>query len=537
MSAAVARRAQRQSAAGLGVMIRLVVRRNRVRLAVWWATLVGMYAYVVVYYADTFTTPESLAEYAELAASPGMVALVGLSPAADTLGGAVWTKAWMSVVIALAIGMVFLVTRNGRADEELGRTELLRARVLGIHTGSYASWLVNGVLCVLVGVGVTVASIGFELGGTTSALILGASVTGVGLVGLGVGAVTGQLAVTSRSANALGAVIIVAMYLLRMIGDMGDGALTWASPIGWGQKMEPYATDRWWPVLGHLVLTAVLLAIAHQVEARRDLGAGVLPQRPGPATAPARYGTPWGLGVRMERNVMIGWLVAGIVTGLVTGSVATAMTDLITDGGPSIDDLLRGTGVSALVALLVAMVALITAAFALQTTLSLRADEASGVIEPQLAGAVSRWSWAVQRLLIPVVWSAVILAVSGAVLGAVYGASINDLSQLWTITGACLAYWPSLMVLVGLAVFLWGWVPRSASPVSWAVMGVLWIITMFGEVFGLPEWIIEATPIAATPYLPYEQFSATPLLVMTGVALALTAAGLVRFVGRDVQPA
>ncbi|WP_162242699.1 hypothetical protein [Cellulomonas sp. Leaf395] len=32
----------------------------------------------------------------------------------------------MTIALGLAIGVAFLVTRNGRADEEVGRTELLR---------------------------------------------------------------------------------------------------------------------------------------------------------------------------------------------------------------------------------------------------------------------------------------------------------------------------------------------------------------------------------------------------------------------------
>jgi putative exporter of polyketide antibiotics len=33
-----------------------------------------------------------------------------------------------------------------------------------------------------------------------------------------------------------------------VIGDLGDGRLTWASPIGWGQEMQPCGANRWWPL-------------------------------------------------------------------------------------------------------------------------------------------------------------------------------------------------------------------------------------------------------------------------------------------------
>ncbi len=529
------------SLTGIGPMVRLILRRNRVRLAVWFVVLVGMYQYVVSFYSETFPTQESLDDFAKLSNTPGIKALTGLSPAANTMGGAVWTKGWMTVVLALAIGVVFLVTRNGRADEELGRTELLRSRMLGVHAYSVASWLVNGALCVAVGFGIALVSIGGSLDpegtGIAGSLVLGASVAGIGLVGLGVGAVAGQMASTSRGANSLGAIVLVALYVLRMIGDLGDGRLSWASPIGWGQEMQAYGANRWWPLALLVVFAAALLALSTWIEATRDHGAGLLPQRPGKATAPARFASPLGLALRLQRNPIIGWTVAVVLGGLLFGSVVEAMTDLLSDAGGGVDDLLRGTGVTALLSLLVSMMALITVIFATQTTVSLRSDEASGMIEPQLAGAVSRRRWALQRLLIPAVWSVVLLLVGGYLVGSVYGSTIDDPSQGGKLAMAALAYWPAVMVFVGLGVALWGWLPRLAIPITWGVMAAMWFVTMLGEVFGLPQWFIDALPLSATPYQPFEAMSWPPLFVMTAIAAVLTWTGIDRFTRRAVVPA
>ena len=527
--------------AGIGSMVRLILRRNRVRLVVWFVVLVGMYQYIVSYYKSVFPTQQSLDDFAALSNTPGIKALTGLSSAADTMGGAVWTKGWMTVVVALALVVVFLTTRNGRADEEVGRTELLRSRVLGVHAYSVASWLVSGALVVATGLFIALVSIGGSLdpegAGVTGSLVLGASVAGVGLVGLGVGAVAGQVSTTSRGANSLGSTVIVVIYVLRMIGDLGNGALTWVSPIGWGQHMQPYAGNHWWPFVLLVALAAVLLGVAYWLEGTRDFGAGLVAEKPGKASAPARYASPLGLALRLQRNPIIGWTVAVVLGGIMFGSVVQAMTDLLKDAGQGAQDLLRGEGVSALLALLLSVMALITLIFALQTTVTLRSDEASGIIEPQLAGAMSRWRWALQRLAIPAVWSAVLLVVGGYLVGAVYGSSIHDSSQGGRLAMAALAYWPAVMVFVGLAVLLWGYVPRVAVPITWGVMAAMWFLTMFGEVFGLPSWFLGALPLAATPYLPLESMTWTPLVVLTLVAVALGWAGLDRFARRDIQPA
>jgi ABC-2 type transport system permease protein len=365
---------------------------------------------------------------------------------------------------------------------------------------------------------------------------MGASVAGVGLFGLGVGAVAGQVATTSRGANALGAGVIMGCYVLRMIGDLGNGVLTWASPIGWGQEMQPFAGNRWWPFLLLLLVAAALVALAAWIESRRDVGAGLIAERPGRASAPVRFASPLGLALRLQRASIIGWTITVLLSALLFGSIIEAMNDLLDDAAGSMStDFLRGSGVTALLAMLASMIGLITAVFATQSAVSLRADEASGIVEPQLAGAVSRRRWAWQRLGIPIVGSAALLVIGGLTLGAVYGSVTGDTSQAGTMAGAALAYWPAVMVLVGVAVALFGWVPRVAVAGTWGVMAAMWFATMLGEVFGLPEWFVDALPFAAVPYVPYESMSWTPLVVMTTVAGALAWSGVERFCRRDVQ--
>jgi ABC-2 type transport system permease protein len=521
-------------------MIRLVLRRNRVRLVVWWLVIAGLFAYVGSYYKTLFPTQASLDQFATLSNTPAIKALTGLAAAPDTLGGAVWTKAWMTAALSLAFGVAFLVTRSGRADEELGRTELLRSRVLGLHSYSVASWVVNAALCVAAGGGVALASAagGLDPAGTgvTGSLVLGASVMGLGLVAIGVAAIAGQVASTSRGANALASIVLGGFYALRMVGDLGDGRLTWASPVGWGQEMQPFAGDRWWPLALSFALAAILLAVAARLELRRDLGAGLTPERPGPAGAPARYGTPLGLGLRLQRGPIIGWTIALVFTSLLFGSIIEAMSKVLDAPNSPFSRVAGGTGIDALLSLLIVMMALITTVFALQSTVGLRADEASGIIEPQLSGVVSRRRWALGRLLIPAVGSIALLGLGGAGIGLGYGAYIGDPSQTGKFALYALAYWPATMVFVGLATALFGWIPRLAIPLTWGVLAAMWFIVVLGDALNLPAWVLGALPFSATPYQPLEPLTWTPLVMLSLVACGLGWAGLARFSRRDIQP-
>lgn len=68
-------------------MLRLALRRNRVRLAVWWVVLVGLFAYVGAYYKTLFTTQGDLDDFAALSNTPAIKALTGLAAVPNTSAG------------------------------------------------------------------------------------------------------------------------------------------------------------------------------------------------------------------------------------------------------------------------------------------------------------------------------------------------------------------------------------------------------------------------------------------------------------------
>ncbi|MFF2370313.1 ABC transporter permease [Agromyces sp. NPDC058110] len=524
-------------------LTRFILRRNWLRLALWVVVLVGMVAMVYESQRVAFPTQESRDAYAAVANTPAVAALTGLPYGAGTLGGILNIKIWMTLAVSIGFASIFLVTRNGRAEEENGRTELVRAGAVGHHAYSLANQLVVGGLSVAIGLLIGLTCIGLGLPAEGS-LAMGASIAGVGIAFLGIAALAGQLTSTSRAANSLASIVLGVSYLVRAIADVqaeGDtpSPLSWASPIGWAQNMRSFGENVWWPLLLLVGLGIGGCLVAGVVESRRDVGAGVLPDRPGRAAASRALATPLGLAVRLERGPMIGWLLGGLVGGLFYGGVASAMSDLL-DSGNAFAKAFTGQADSMLdgiVGLFVMATAMVAAAFAVQSSTSVRLEEASGRLEPQLAGAVSRIGWALTRYLLASVWGIVILATSGLVFGLAFSVTQGDPDQVLRIFTASLAYIPSLLLLVGVTVLLTGWLPRQAILITWIVYGASVVIAMFGPLFSLSEELIDATPLAATPRVPGVEFDAAPLVVLGAVALACWALGLWRFRTRDLTQA
>lgn len=527
---------------GFGIMVRFILRRNWLRMLIWLVVLAGMVVLVIDSQRELFPTQADRDAYALVANTPAIAALTGLPYAAGTLGGILNIKLWMTMAIALSFAVIFLVTRNGRAEEEAGRTELLRAGVLGNHAYSLANWTVFSAFAILVGLASAGAAISQELP-VDGALTMGASFAATALVFLGVSAVAGQLTRTSGGANGLASTVLGISYLVRAVADVqGEGEnaswLAWLSPIGWAQQSRSYGDNNWWPLLLCVGAAVILLVVALALERGRDLGAGLIPERVGPRSATAALRTQTGLTIRLQRGSIIGWSVGIVVFAMFFGGVATAMADLLSGDSPIAQAFLGGSKniLDGLLGFFLMANALLVAAFVLQSADSIRAAESKGRTEMQWSSAISRIRWAAARMVVPAVWSLGLLAVSGAAIGATFGAAVGQPDQAWRFLGASVAYWPSALLVIGVVVLCAAVIPRAAAAVTWALYAVAVVLSMFGDLFGLPDWVIKNTPFTAIPRLGMD-FTVLPLVVVTALAVIAGGIGLWVLRNRDMTSA
>lgn len=521
---------------GTGALVRLALRLDRVRLPVWVLTLAVLPALTAANYMELYPTEESLRVVGEVLTNPSLVAVNG-PLFAVSLGGLTAWKIGVTEFVLVALMSLLTVVRHTRTEEETGRLELIGATVVGRYAPLTAALLTAALANLGIALLVALGLIGTGLP-VTGSLALGLATGLAGLMFVAVAAVAAQLTESARSATAITAAVLGASFLLRAVGDTGPTWLSWLSPIGWAMRLRPFAGEVWWVTGLAAGSVVVLTAVAYALVARRDLGAGLVAERPAAAEAAAALRTPLALAWRLHRGLLIGWVIAMALSGAVLGGAAHGLSDGLAVSEQITEMLARMGGrkglVDAYLAAVFGIIGLVAAAYTVQATLRLRGEESSGRVEPLLATRVGRIGWVFSHLAFALLGTAVLLAAAGAGGGLAYGLQIHDVGgQLPRLLAAALVQLPATWVLAGIGTALFGLAPRLTA-LTWAGLVACVVVLELGALLGLSQWIVDASPFAHVPKLPGSAFTATPLLWLTGIAAVLTAAGLASLRHRDV---
>ncbi|WP_410589696.1 ABC transporter permease [Amycolatopsis sp. lyj-23] len=515
---------------GTGALLRLILRRDRFLVPVWILGLtlapVGYLSSIKAAYPDAAARQHF---FDVNASSATFVVRNGPLYGSSTGNLLAWQCGFVPVVAALIA--LLTVVRHTRTEEEAGRRELTGATVVGRHAGLVAAVLAACGACLAFGL---LAAAGLAAQGVpvAGALALGAGFAVAGWVFAGVGAVAAQLTWGAGGARGFGIGALVLAFLLRAAGDSSGSAawLAWLSPIGWAHRLRPFAGEQWWVLALGVFATGFLVAVGVALSARRDLGAALLPARPGRPAAKASLRSPLTLAWRLQRGSLLVWTACLALVGLLMGGVAQNVADVLRDNRKIADVFSRvgggGAVVDAYLAGTMTLFGLAAASYAVQATLKLRAEEAAGRAEPLLATAVGRIGWALAHLTFAFAGSAFVLAVTGWATGLAYGSGFG-------LVPAALAQLPAVWVLTGLAVLLTGCFPRFAAA-AWGLLAAFLVLSLVGSALQWNDVVLGISPFQHLPRLPGGTFTAAPALWLAAIAAATGAAGLFALRRRDI---
>ncbi len=370
--------------AGTGALVKLGLRRDRIMMPVWVYALTATAVSTAYSYDKLYKTTESRLDFADgVRNNVSTLAYYGHVYDFGSTGGLVaWRLAGIGAAL-VGVMSILLVVRHTRADEEAGRLELVGAGVVGRYAPLTAGLLIavgaDALLAGLTFAGLIVVgmpalgSLAFGLAWLSGAVIFAA-----------VAAVAAQFFDSTRTTNGVAIAVLGLAYLLRAIGDAGPSWVSWLSPIGWSQQLRPYAAERWWVLALSVALASIVAAGAYVLVGRRDLGAGLLPARPGPAAAGSSLRSPFALAWRLQRGLLFAWTAGLMVYGAAIGGIAQGVNDLVKDSKGTRDLLLDMGGqkgiVDAFIATAMGILGLAASIYAVQAVLraSLGGERSAG---------------------------------------------------------------------------------------------------------------------------------------------------------------
>ncbi|WP_433676099.1 ABC transporter permease [Microbacterium gorillae] len=503
--------APRTRAGAVRTLWAVQMRRDRLQLAVWILGNAAMAGLAVTGVAQSYgSEAERSTLLATAIANPVVLTFRGLPSGA---GAAEFTGFLILpfLVMIAAFMSSFLAVRHTRAEEESGRAELVGATMASRGSALCATALHGFTANALTAAAVAVAFLasGLPLSGSVTA---GVTTGAAGLVFLGVGLIAAQLFASSRGANALGVIVILASFLVGGVGNaigspnadltrMESSVLAWFSPFGWAENVRPFADNDPGPFLPLVAAAAIGLLLAAALQSRRDVGASLLAPRRRRAQASGSLRGPVTLVGRLTRGSAIAWAVGAFLTGVLATSLASVVQDL---GGsnPAIATILEAMSQSGdlragTVVIFFTVVGILASCCAVQLIARARQEEAHGTVEPLWAAAVGRRGWLASYLAVGVI--AIAVVDGAAVLGALVGLarSGDDLvREVWVGAAGQGAVAVAFLTITALVLVV---LPRWTIGIGWSIVVLATIIGLFGPLFGLPDELTRLSPFSQVP--------------------------------------
>ena len=545
---------------GTWTLIKLILRRDRIKLPVWLLALAGILLAMIPTLQNTYAAPETLATlYQQFSTVPAGLFLTGPmdGPNFSSLF-TIETVLWWGLVIAFM--NTLFVARHTRQNEESGATELLLSTRASRFSPLFATLLValamNLLLSILIFLGLIALNPDFDSG---SILLYSIGFGIFGFVWASLAAIFAQIFESARTANAAAAIAIGVAFLLRGVGDFlasrgADGILhaawpSWLSPFGWLQATRSLTFPNWSPLLIPLVFIIFASLLAFILQRSRDVGAGILPSRKGRSRARKFLRTPLGLTFYLQKNIFFGWLAGALAMVAVIGALVPQMSRVY-DSSPELAQMISamgggGGGTDAINSLSEKLIPTFLSAMLMITVLMIlayvvhalsraRTEESSGHLENLLATRLSRTRWLALHLATALIAAALMLAASGFVMAL----CVNSLSA-WHVTIsdyvlAGLSYWPLVALLAGLYLALFGLLPRAAAAISWTFFGFIAFMSWLGPLLKIDQWIMNLSPLTHLSSAPAEAIKIAPIFVILAVALLFASLGFISWRQRNL---
>ncbi len=511
---------------GTGRLTRLGLRTGGIGLLLVVVLTAGLVTLIAGSITALYGDAGERLRYAEtIGTSPASLAFNGRGYGLETIGGITAFEIGFIGQLLFPLLAVHVALRHTRREEEAGRTEVLTAGRVGRLAPLAAGKILVAGVCLAIGVLMFAGLVAVGLPATGSAWYAAGIAVFMLFFGM-VGLLLGQLAQSARTAYLTGLALITGAFLLRAVIDGMGWAALWLSPLGWLPEVRAFAEPQAWPLVAYAAGGVVLLGFAVLIARGRDLGAGVLTPRPGPARGRPGLATVPGVTWRLLKGPALTWVVIAVVWAACFGALTQEMSELI-DANPALVAALGAEGgVDIVTSLAVVVVCLAATALAAQSAGRLGAEESAGRLGAVLATRVPRlrlwlgW-WSVVTVL-----SLAVLALGTAALGLATWAVTGDAGAVGNALGVGAGYAAPVAFVVAIAALLRAAAPQVAGMI-WLLVAWIVLVGFLAETLRIPDWARDLSPLHLVGTLPQEDPALAAVLGLTaGTVLAFTASAL-----------
>jgi ABC-2 type transport system permease protein len=313
----------------------------------------------------------------------------------------------------------------------------------------------------------------------------------------------------------------------------------WLTPFGLLTRVEPYAANRWPPLLVYAAGIGLLAVLTVGLSGRRDSRAGLLAGRDVRRRGSGLLGSLPTLAVHRARRPVLGWGAGLAVYFLLIGTLSTTMLDFLRDN-PGFAQLASAAGFSRLagvqgfVAALFTLLAIPIGAFAASRMAAAAGDESAGRLSLLFSLPVARVRFVATEAGVAVGGCVLLAAVTGVATWAGARTVGAPLGLGEAIAGAE-AVVPVALVCLGAALAALGWVPQAVVAVGILPAAGGYLLLVFADSFRWPGWVRDLSPFAHLSAVPAEPVDVAGAVGMLVVALLLAVLGLYGYARRDLR--
>lgn len=516
---------------GTASLMKLYLRQNRIFILTW-LLVPGLWLIInTVSSLILFPTQAALEEMGVTLIDPLTVAMHGPLLDVSVAGFVTWRTKVFAVLLCGIFSMVYIV-RHTRLAEEQGKRELLGANVIGslapLAAACLNMFMINFVMTMLAVAGMTGIGLGFW-GSLAHCLAIFASSCFLGVIS----GVAAQLFVSAPAARGASLGCLALLFALHILWNVqGDtNPFAYLSPLEWPLLVRPFAGERFAVLLIPLSMTALFTALSLLLMIRRDLDAGLFPQRKGRAFAKPGFRSLSSLAWRTQKGLFLTWFIFFTVFSFALGCASYLMAGAVSSAEALAGLIERLGGVDrAFMSLMLYVFSMLIAIYTLMSAGILRREE-SVKGELLLSLSVKRARFAASHLFYIFGGSGLIALVSGFSAGLGAMVSTGEQGAFLRLFFELAEKIPAVWMMGGIAVFLYGALPKLMSSISYGLLVLFIMLEILWEQQSVNDIVYSISPFSWVTPLKTVQSPALVLLCI--VAALFTAVGVAFFRRRD----